>query len=160
VLSGFFHFVFFTILGLPYPVALALWVAVISQFIPTIGTYLAAAIPVVVALGEKPVLAIWVIIFELVYQQVENYLFSPRITSRTVDIHPAVAFAAVLGGAALFGAIGALLAIPIAATVQSFISSYLGSYEVIDTHLTRENPFRFRRRKKGSPPSAPNPEGP
>jgi predicted PurR-regulated permease PerM len=159
VLSGFFHVIFFTILGLPFPVALALWVAVISQFIPTIGTYLAAVIPVVVALGEKPVLAIWVIAFELVYQQIENYLFSPRITSRTVDIHPAVAFASVIAGAALFGAIGALLAVPIAATIQSFLSSYLGSYEVIDTHLTRENPFRFRRKKKGSPPTAPTPEG-
>jgi predicted PurR-regulated permease PerM len=149
LLSGFFHFVFFTALDLPYPAALALWVAVISQFIPTIGTYLAAVIPVAVALAEQPVLAIWVIVFELVYQQIENYLFAPRITSRTVDIHPAVAFASVIAGAALFGAIGALLAIPIAATVQSFLSSYLGSYEVIDSHLTRENPFRFRRRRRG-----------
>jgi predicted PurR-regulated permease PerM len=159
LISGVFHFLFFTALELPYPAAMALWVGVISQFIPTIGTYLAAVLPVVVALAERPVLAIWVIVFELLYQQVENYLFAPRITARTVDIHPAVAFAAVIAGAALFGAIGALLAIPIAATVQSFLSSYLGRYEVIDSHLTRENPFRFRRKKRKGPPAAPTPEG-
>jgi predicted PurR-regulated permease PerM len=161
VLSAFFHWAAFSVIGVPYALALAVWVGLVSQFLPVVGTYLAGILPILVTIVDDPIAALWVLGFVVVYQQVENYLFAPRITSRTVDIHPAVAFAAVIAGAALFGAIGALLAIPIAATVQSFLSSYLGSYEVIDTHLTRENPFRFRRRKKDRPPpSAPTPEGP
>ena len=48
----------------------------------------------------------------MLYQQIENYLFSPRITARTMELHPAIAFGAALGGAAVLGAVGAVLALP------------------------------------------------
>ncbi|MER5638645.1 AI-2E family transporter [Kitasatospora sp. NPDC002227] len=124
------HWIMFAILGLPYAAALAVWVGVMSQFVPTIGTYLAGALPVIVALTVRPVDALWVLGFVIVYQQIENYLLHPRITAKTVDVHPAVAFGAVIAGAALLGAVGALIAIPAAATLQGFVGTYVRRYEV------------------------------
>ena len=67
----------------------------------------------------------------IVYQQIENYFVPPRITRSTLEIHPAVAFGSVIVGSALFGAIGALLAIPVVATVQSVITVYGRRYELV-----------------------------
>ncbi|MFI6867955.1 AI-2E family transporter [Nocardia sp. NPDC050406] len=124
------HYVAMRWLDLPSAFALALWVGVVSQFIPTVGTYLAGALPVVVALGQAPRTALWILLFIVLYQQFENYVLQPRITASTLDMHPAVAFGAVLAGAALFGATGALLAIPVTATAQAFIGAYVRRYEV------------------------------
>ncbi|MEV7780166.1 AI-2E family transporter [Kitasatospora sp. NPDC088351] len=125
------HWVAFEIVGLPYAAALAVWAGVVSQFVPTVGTYIANALPILVALTGEPSDALWVLGFVLVYQQIENYLLHPRITARTVDIHAAIAFAAVIVGAALLGAVGALIAIPAAATLQGFLSTYMPRYEVV-----------------------------
>ncbi len=73
----------------------------------------------------------------IVYQQVENMVLSPRITSRTTALHPAVAFGAVIAGGAVIGPIGALLALPAAASVQALVSTYLHRYEVVASPLTR-----------------------
>ena len=125
LISALAHGVLFEIVRVPFPIPLALWVGVVSQFIPVIGTYFAGALPVLVALLDDPRKALWVLIMVALYQQVENYLLSPRITAHTMEIHVAVAFGAVVVGAALLGVIGALLALPFAATVQAFISGYL-----------------------------------
>ena len=71
----------------------------------------------------------------LIYQQIENYVLQPRVTAQTLDMHPAVAFAAVLAGTATFGVTGALLALPFVATVQSFISAYVARHTVVDSYL-------------------------
>ena len=126
------------VMGVPYALALGLWTGLISQFIPTIGTYLAGALPVLVALLEDPVDAAIVLGFIVLYQQVENYVFAPKITARTMDLHPAVAFGTVIGGAALFGAVGALLALPAAAVIQAIGSTYFDRHDVIDTAITRD----------------------
>lgn len=133
VISALFHWVVFAVLGLPSAVALALWVGVISQFIPTLGTYLAGVFPVLVALGVDPAKALWVLLAVLVYQQIENYILQPRITAQTLDLHPGVAIGAVLAGTSLFGAAGALLALPVVATLGGFLSAYVERHEVIDT---------------------------
>ncbi|CAM4371713.1 AI-2E family transporter [Nocardia ninae] len=124
------HYVALRVLDVPSAFALALWVGVVSQFIPTVGTYLAGALPVIVALVHDPSDAVWILGFIVVYQQFENYVLQPRITATTLDMHPAVAFGAVLAGAALLGATGALLAIPVTATVQAFSGAYIRRYEV------------------------------
>ncbi|MGV9410302.1 AI-2E family transporter [Nocardia sp. NPDC003693] len=124
------HYAAMRVLGIPSAFALALWVGVVSQFIPTVGTYLAGALPVIVALAQEPRTALWILGFIVLYQQFENYVLQPRITATTLDMHPAVAFGAVLGGAALFGATGALLAIPVTATGQAFIGAYIRRYDV------------------------------
>ncbi|MFC9896770.1 AI-2E family transporter [Nocardia sp. NPDC127579] len=132
------HYVALRVLDVPSAFALALWVGVVSQFIPTVGTYLAGALPVIVALVHSPVTALWILGFIVLYQQFENYVLQPRITATTLDMHPAVAFGAVIAGAAILGATGALLAIPVTATVQAFAGAYIRRYEV--TTDIDENP--------------------
>jgi predicted PurR-regulated permease PerM len=127
---------FLALVGVPYPLALGLWVGLVSQFVPSVGTYLAGALPVLIALLNRPVDALWVLAFIVLYQQFENMVLSPRITSRTMALHPAVAFGAVIAGGAVMGPIGALLALPAAASVQSLISTYLHRYEVVASPLT------------------------
>ncbi|GAA2748922.1 AI-2E family transporter [Kitasatospora cinereorecta] len=148
LVSTLAHWIAFELIGLPYAAALGIWVGVMSQFVPTIGTYIAGALPVLVALTGQPVDAVWVLAFVIVYQQVENYLLHPRITARTVDVHPAVAFGSVIAGAALLGAVGALIAIPAAATLQGFVGTYVRRYEVAaDPRIDRGEERRERRRQ-------------
>jgi predicted PurR-regulated permease PerM len=128
--------VFLTLIGVPYALALGLWVGLVSQFIPTVGTYLAGALPVLIALLDNPVSVIWVLAYIVVYQQFENMVLSPRITARTMALHPAVAFGAVIAGGAIMGPIGSLLALPAAASVQALVSIYLHRYEVVASPLT------------------------
>jgi predicted PurR-regulated permease PerM len=97
---------FLALAGVPYPLALGLWVGLVSQFIPTVGTYLAGALPVLIALLDNPVSALWVLAFIVVYQQFENMILSPRISARTMALHPAVAFGAVIAGGAVMGRSG------------------------------------------------------
>lgn len=132
LVSGIAHYILFQVLGVPYAPALAIWVGLVSQFIPTVGTYLAGALPMLIAFTEDPWDALWVLCFVVVYQQFENYMLQPRITARTVDIHPAVAFGSVIAGTALLGAVGALIAIPATATLQGFLAAYVPRYEVAD----------------------------
>ncbi|HSJ44383.1 MAG TPA: AI-2E family transporter [Euzebyales bacterium] len=122
----------FTVLGVPFALALALWMGVVSQFIPTVGTYLGAAVPTLVALTVSPASALGVVVYAVIYQQLENYLIAPRLTARTMSLHPAVAFGAALAGGAINGVVGAFFALPVVATVQAFVSTYIQYYDVVD----------------------------
>jgi predicted PurR-regulated permease PerM len=140
-ISGSTAFVVFVALSVPFPFALALWIGLVSQFIPTVGTYIAAVVPLVVTLFERGTLsAIIVLVYILIYQQIENYLLSPRVTAHTMELHPAVAFGSVIAGASLFGATGAFLALPATATLQSGLSVYIRRHEVVESDLTEEPP--------------------
>ncbi|MCY4423349.1 MAG: AI-2E family transporter, partial [Acidimicrobiaceae bacterium] len=86
ILSGMVHWVAFMLLDVPSPVALALWVGVVSQFIPAIGAYVAGVLPVAVALLHSPRTGLFVLIVIVAYQQLENYFFSPRVTAHTMEI--------------------------------------------------------------------------
>jgi predicted PurR-regulated permease PerM len=119
-------------IGVPFWLPLAIWTGVVSQFIPTVGTYLAIALPALIALSDQPVDAVWVVLFGTLYQQFENYLLAPRITAMTVAVHPAVAFGAVIAGAALFGPMGALVSIPVVAAVQAVLETYGHGYELVE----------------------------
>ena len=120
----------------PRPSALALWVGIVSQFLPVVGTYLAGVLPVLLTFLDSPLKALIVLIAIVVYQQIENYLFSPRITARTMELHPALAFGAALGGAAVLGAVGAVLALPAAAMAQAIVSEWGDRHQVIKSELT------------------------
>ncbi|MET9764965.1 AI-2E family transporter [Streptomyces sp. NPDC006372] len=132
LISGAAHFVLLQALDVPYAPVLAVWVGLVSQFIPTIGTYLAGALPMLIAFTVDPWYALWVLLFVVVYQQFENYVLQPKLTSKTVDIHPAVSFGSVIAGTALLGAVGALIAIPAVATLQAFLGAYVKRYDVTD----------------------------
>lgn len=147
LISGIAHYILLEALGIPYAPVLAVWVGVVSQFIPTIGTYLAGALPMLIAFTVSPLYALWVLIFVVVYQQFENYMLQPKLTSKTVDIHPAVAFGSVIAGTALLGAIGALISIPAVATLQAFLGAYVKRYDVTD------DPRVHGHRRRGEGPS-------
>lgn len=121
-----------SVVGVPFALPLGLWVGVLSQFVPVVGTYLGGVLPVLIALLESPGKAIAVLVFIAVYQQIENYLLGPRITARTMVLHPAVAFGAAIVGASLLGAPGALMALPAAATFQAVVSTYIERHQVVD----------------------------
>jgi len=125
------HTIFMVIIDMPYWLALGLWIGVISQFVPTIGTYIAVVLPVAVGLtSEQPLDGILILAFAIGYQQVENLLLDPRVSSRAVNVHPGVSFASVLLGAQLFGVAGGLLAVPVAATLSTVFELYKRRYEI------------------------------
>ena len=145
IVSAVAHGAFLALLHIPNPIALGVWFGVISAFIPTIGTYIAATVPVFVALTVDPMDAVWIILFAIVYQWLQDYLLQPRITARTVDVNAAVALLVVLAGGALLGAVGALLAIPATATVQAFLSEYVKRFSVTeDPRIEQTAPRRKR----------------
>jgi predicted PurR-regulated permease PerM len=129
---------------------MALWVGVVSQFLPVVGTYVAGVLPLVLSFVNHPASALFVVGFIVIYQQVENYLFSPRITARTMELHPALAFGAAIAGAAVLGPVGAVLALPGAAMIQAISSEWGIRHDVIESPLTYVVPAkeRVRRAKK------------
>ena len=132
--------------GAPYAAPMAVFEGIVSEFIPIVGTYIAAAVPIVVVLAAKgPTAAIIVLVEVLVYQQVENYILSPRLSQKTIELNAGIAFGAALAGGAVGGFIGAFFALPIAAVVQAFITQYSRRYEVIETDLTRRDEPRPQR---------------
>ncbi len=132
IISATLTTIFLRFMDVPFAVSLGVWVGVLSQFVPVIGTYLASILPALVALTFRtPATALWVIIFFIAYQQVENYLIAPRITKRTMEIHPAVSVGAIIIGATLMGGIGVILALPMAGIIQAIIGESRKSYDVI-----------------------------
>ena len=130
-LSAVFHGVFFWAIGLPGWLPLALLAGIVGQFIPVIGVYIGVAVPVLVALADRPITALWILLFSVVYQQIETYVFTPRVSQRTMEVHPAIALAAVFVGAAIWGPIGAIIGVPIAAVVVSLVQTYGRRYELV-----------------------------
>ncbi|RSX54895.1 AI-2E family transporter [Bifidobacterium dolichotidis] len=128
--------IFLMCIHVPYWLPLALFSGIVSQFIPTIGTYLGGALPVLFAWGDRGIwYAVAVIIFITIYQQIENLLLSPKISERTMDINPCVAFLAVLVFGAIFGALGAFLALPITASLQVLFKVSTKRYELVDVPI-------------------------
>ena len=138
VASAIFHSVVFQVMGLDFAIALGVWVGVVSSLIPVVGTYLAGALPLLIALVASPVKAIFVALAVVVYQQIENYVVAPRITAKTMELHPAVAFLSVLVGGALLGAVGALLALPAAAIIAGIIGAVGERHQVVVTDDSQE----------------------
>lgn len=133
--------VFFAI-GMPSWLALGIWTGLVSQFVPTIGTYIAIALPVLIGLlSGNPWVGVIALLWGILYQQIENLTIEPRISARAVNVHPAVAFASVLLGAALFGVAGALLAVPIVAMASSIVELRQLRYEVpLETPVESKKP--------------------
>ncbi len=129
-LSAAFHCGFFYLIDIPWWLPMGIFAGVVSQFIPTIGTYIGVALPALFAVFEEPIDVLWIVIFATVYQQIENYVFTPRISTKTMDINSGVALASVFIGAALFGPIGAIIGIPLAAIVIAVFEAYGQRYDV------------------------------
>jgi predicted PurR-regulated permease PerM len=140
-INGTLMFITLKLLGVPFALPLALISGLIAEFIPIVGTYLGGALPILVALAEAgPTAAIIVLVEIVLYQQLENYVLSPRISAKTIELNPGVAFGAAMAGGAVGGFIGAFFALPIAATIQAFMSTYSKTYTVTDSALTHVDP--------------------
>jgi predicted PurR-regulated permease PerM len=124
VVAGVAAYLMMLILDLPFAVPLAVTVALLD-LIPLVGSTIAGLIVGIVAaiVGFPGKLIAWVI-YMIVYQQVENNVLQPVVYRRTVQIHPLIVIVAVLIGGSLLGVLGALLAIPVAATVQILVKEW------------------------------------
>lgn len=111
---------------------MAAFAGFVSEFIPAIGTYIGAIVPIAITLAlEGIVPALVVLGYALVYQQIENYYLSPKISSNTMALNGALAFGAALFGGAVAGPMGAFMALPVAALITSFLSNYARHNEIV-----------------------------
>jgi len=159
VINGAGMYVVLRLTGVPFAAPLAIFQGIVSEFIPIVGTYIGGAVPVLVAFLTSVSAGLWSLGYIIVYQQIENYVLSPRLTAKTMSLHPAVAFAAVLIGGALGGVLFAFLSLPVAGVVQAAMREYSKSYEVVDDERIGEpEPVkepkpglmeRFRKRRPG-----------
>ena len=117
IIAGVLSFIFFMISGVPYPVALALWVA-IADLIPLVGATLGMVPALIVAFFVSLPVFIATLVFFVVYQQVENYIIVPKVMTKAIDISPAAVLLAALIGGSLLGFVGALISLPFAAGVK------------------------------------------
>ena len=134
LINGTGFFVTMVIVGTPVSLAapLAMFGGFVSAFIPGIGAYLGAAIPILVTLAvQGRVAAVAVLAYALIYQLIENGWLAPKISADTMSINGGVAFGAVLLGGAVAGPMGAFVALPVASLITSSISNYGRSYEVV-----------------------------
>ncbi len=129
-LSAVAHTIVFWIIDIPFWLPMGIFAGVVGQFIPTIGTYIGIIVPCLFAFFQDPWDVVWIVAFATVYQQVENYVLTPKIAKKTMDVHAGVALAAVFIGAAFFGPIGAIIGIPLVATLIAVIEAYGQRYDI------------------------------
>ena len=131
VLASVVLSVSFLIIGLPSPIALGVAAGILSQLIPVVGTFLGGLVPFIASISLGTTAMIATVLVLLVYQVVENYFVSPRVTKSTMEIHPAIAVFSTLFGAYTLGGVGAILALPVAATVQGVIGTIVNNRKEI-----------------------------
>ncbi|MFL0360331.1 AI-2E family transporter [Curtobacterium flaccumfaciens] len=116
LINGILSFIFLLIIGAPLPVLLA-FIAFLGSLIPLVGTLAAAIVISLLCFFASPATALFSAIYYLVYMQVEAYLISPRIMSRAVQVPGALVVIAAVAGGTIGGVLGALVALPVAASV-------------------------------------------
>ncbi len=132
-IAGVASYVMLLALGVPFAVPLSVLMA-FFVLIPLVGASIGGVIVAVVAgVDNFPTGLIAWVVFLVVYQQIENNVLQPFVYRRTLALHPLLVIVAVLVGASLLGILGALLAIPVAATVQILVKDY---------YHFRRNPLR------------------
>ncbi len=118
--NGIFGFIAMLLAGVPYAGALAV-VAFLLALIPLVGTIISAVLITFIALTVSPVTAIAIGIYFLVYMQVEAYVFSPRVMNKAVDVPGILVVIGALVGGTLLGVLGALIAVPVVASLLIII---------------------------------------
>lgn len=123
-IAGTLAFVVMTILGVPFAAPLAVLVALFG-LIPMVGATIAAVVVgIVTVFNDFPTATVVWTVWAVVYQQIENTVIQPRIQKRAVGVHPLGVMVAVLFGGSLLGVIGALLAVPVAASLQIGVQAW------------------------------------
>jgi predicted PurR-regulated permease PerM len=124
LIAGVVSTIVLSLVGVPYALALGLLVAILD-LIPLAGATIAAVLVSTVAFLDSTQSGVIVLIFFILYQQLENHVLQPIVYGRTVQLSPLVVLIAVLIGAELAGVIGALAAIPVAGTIQVVLVDWL-----------------------------------
>ena len=117
-LAAFFAYL---IIGLPYTLVLGIF-AGLMEMVPIFGPALGAVPPFLLALSMSPAKAVWVVIAAVVIQMSENTFLVPRIMKNSLGVNPIIVLLSLIAFTSVFGFMGALLALPLAAMVQLFIS--------------------------------------
>ena len=150
-IAGLTAYIVLTILGVPFAAPLAL-IIFFMDLIPLVGATIGAVLVGVVTLFQDfPTATIIWTIYSIVYQQVENNLIQPQIQRRAVEINPFLVIVSVLFGSALLGILGALVAVPVAASIQ------IAAREYMDYRGIRPRPERDDEDESLPPPEAPEP---
>jgi predicted PurR-regulated permease PerM len=124
IVAGILTFLVLTLLGMPFAAPLAVLVALLD-LIPLVGATIGAVLVGIVTLfNDFPTTTIIWVVWSIIYQQLENTIIQPQIQKRAVQVHPFVVLVAVLFGSTLFGVLGALMAIPVAASIQISIREW------------------------------------
>jgi predicted PurR-regulated permease PerM len=121
---GFATYVGLLILGIPYALPLALLAGVL-EIIPNIGPFLAAIPAVLVGLGISPFTALAVAALGFLIQQVENYVFVPKIMERAASVSPVVTLLALVIGFRIAGVVGAVLSVPVVITSRVLLREFV-----------------------------------
>lgn len=124
VLVGLFTFIGLSLLGIPYALPLSLLAGVL-EIIPNLGPIIAAVPSVIIGFGISPAIGIAVIVLAFIIQQVENYVFVPKVMEKSVGVSPIITLLALAVGFKVSGIIGALISVPVLITFQVLIKEYL-----------------------------------
>lgn len=132
LICGAVIFLGLTLLGVPFAVPLAVFAAILD-LLPLVGQTIGAIPAVIVGFGVSPLTGFLVIALHLLYQQVENAVLSPVIYNKALNLYPSISFLSVLIGGALFGVLGAFLALPVAASIPAIVH-YQKNYKKRHSH--------------------------
>jgi predicted PurR-regulated permease PerM len=160
LIAGVATYIVLLILGVPFRAPLAV-IAGLFSLIPLVGATIAAVLIGVVTLFENfPTATIVWAIWAIVYQQFENHVIQPQIQKRTVNVHPFITIVSVLFGATLLGILGALVAIPVAASIQILFREYVDFRTLTIKPQPPEEPPSGGPSSGGPPPAEPPEEPP
>ena len=160
LIAGVATYIVLLILGVPFRAPLAV-IAGLFSLIPLVGATIAAVLIGVVTLFENfPTATIVWAIWAIVYQQFENHVIQPQVQKRTVNVHPFITIVSVLFGATLLGILGALVAIPVAASIQILFREYVDFRTLTIKPQSPEEPPSGGPPSGGAPPAEPPEEPP
>ena len=128
---GGLAFIAYTLIGLPNALLLAIFAGLLEA-VPIVGPFLGAVPAIVIGLSISPATALWVVLATAVIQQLENSFLVPRIMKQAIGIRPLVTLMALLAFGSLFGVLGALIALPLAAVMQLLVDRYLLAQESLE----------------------------
>jgi predicted PurR-regulated permease PerM len=131
LIIGITAFVAYLLIGLPDALLLAVFAGLLEA-VPIIGPFIGAVPAIIVGLSISPLTAFWVILATLVIQQLEGSLLVPRVMNRAIGVRPLVTLLALLAFGSLFGVLGALVALPLAAVIQLLMDRFLLSRESLE----------------------------
>jgi predicted PurR-regulated permease PerM len=129
VLVGTTTYIGLTILGIPFSLPLAL-LAGILEIVPYLGPIISAIPAVIIGLGISPILGLAAVALYFLIQQVENYVFVPKVMEKSIGVSPIITLLALAIGFRLAGVVGIVMSVPVVISIQVIVKRYLLAKEV------------------------------